>query len=64
MRALQWVIPATTGGIIALGSLQGEMQRGDETALGTARGVARRQQRKADRAAHRATTRLRDVVHV
>lgn len=31
MRALQWAIPVTTGGIIALWALQGEQQGGDET---------------------------------
>lgn len=62
MRVLQWAIPATTGGIIAMTSLQGEMQRGDETAFGTVRGVAKRQQRKADRMASRAGSRVRATI--
>lgn len=58
LRVLQWAIPATTGGVIALTSLQGEQQKADQQLLGTVRGVARRQQRKADKAARRAASHL------
>jgi hypothetical protein len=45
LRALQWVIPAATGGLIALTSLHGEQQRGDQTLLGTVKGATRRRLR-------------------
>lgn len=58
LRALQWAIPASTGAIVALASLQGEQQRADQVPGG----IAGRMARRADRAARGAAGKAGDKV--